>query len=418
MAALFIFLVSILFCAFFAGYETGFVSANLFRIRHLAEKEQNTRAIRLAQRYENPNRLITMLLVGTNLSMVIGTTALTHSVGAAVASFIATPAFLIFAEIMPKSVFRHFPTRLALALFPVVRFFEGFFSPIIIPIAWLSQGFLRLVKQNARGLRMLLASLDDVRVLVDESHDQGTLDPYEHELIHSVFDLQTHAAKEVMVPRIRILAVPETATRSELTRLFIEGGQTRLPVYRGSIDQVIGVVNAFDLIKDVDPENQDIEHFIRPVLHVPDTMKLDDVLNTMRRARQSMAIVTDEYGGTDGLITVEDILEEIFGEIHDEYDVLTTQIRKVGPRAFIIDARTPLDEFTKAVPLQVEPLDVETVGGWVNHVAGHIPTMGEVIHTPNFRILVLEGAPTHVTTIRLELADQPAPSAENTKDKE
>lgn len=418
MAALFIFLVSILFCAFFAGYETGFVSANLFRIRHLAEKEQNTRAIRLAQRYENPNRLITMLLVGTNLSMVIGTTALTHSVGAAVASFIATPAFLIFAEIMPKSVFRHFPTRLALALFPVVRFFEGFFSPIIIPIAWLSQGFLRLVKQNARGLRMLLASLDDVRVLVDESHDQGTLDPYEHELIHSVFDLQTHAAKEVMVPRIRILAVPETATRSELTRLFIEGGQTRLPVYRGSIDQVIGIVNAFDLIKDVDPENQDIEHFIRPVLHVPDTMKLDDVLNTMRRARQSMAIVTDEYGGTDGLITVEDILEEIFGEIHDEYDVLTTQIRKVGPRAFIIDARTPLDEFTKAVPLQVEPLDVETVGGWVNHVAGHIPTMGEVIHTPNFRILVLEGAPTHVTTIRLELADQPAPSAENTKDKE
>ncbi|MFA7693207.1 MAG: HlyC/CorC family transporter [Candidatus Hydrogenedentes bacterium] len=418
MAALFIFLVSILFCAFFAGYETGFVSANLFRIRHLAEKEQNTRAIRLAQRYENPNRLITMLLVGTNLSMVIGTTALTHSVGAAAASFIATPAFLIFAEIMPKSVFRHFPTRLALALFPVVRFFEGFFSPIIIPIAWLSQGFLRLVKQNARGLRMLLASLDDVRVLVDESHDQGTLDPYEHELIHSVFDLQTHAAKEVMVPRIRILAVPETATRSELTRLFIEGGQTRLPVYRGSIDQVIGIVNAFDLIKDVDPENQDIEHFIRPVLHVPDTMKLDDVLNTMRRARQSMAIVTDEYGGTDGLITVEDILEEIFGEIHDEYDVLTTQIRKVGPRAFIIDARTPLDEFTKAVPLQVEPLDVETVGGWVNHVAGHIPTMGEVIHTPNFRILVLEGAPTHVTTIRLELADQPAPSAENTKDKE
>lgn len=418
MAALFIFLVSILFCAFFAGYETGFVSANLFRIRHLAEKEQNTRAIRLAHRYENPNRLITMLLVGTNLSTVIGTTALTHSVGAAAASFIATPAFLIFAEIMPKSVFRHFPTRLALALFPVVRFFEGFFSPIIIPIAWLSQGFLRLVKQNARGLRMLLASLDDVRVLVDESHDQGTLDPYEHELIHSVFDLQTHAAKEVMVPRIRILAVPETATRSELTRLFIEGGQTRLPVYRGSIDQVIGIVNAFDLIKDVDPENQDIEHFIRPVLHVPDTMKLDDVLNTMRRARQSMAIVTDEYGGTDGLITVEDILEEIFGEIHDEYDVLTTQIRKVGPRAFIIDARTPLDEFTKAVPLQVEPLDVETVGGWVNHVAGHIPTMGEVIHTPNFRILVLEGAPTHVTTIRLELADQPAPSAENTKDKE
>lgn len=405
------FLFCIIICGFFAGYETGFVSANLFRIRHLAEKEHKPTALRLAAYYENPNRLITMLLVGTNLGMVIGTTALTHAIGAGLASLIATPAFLIFSEIMPKSIFRHFPTRLALALFPLVRFFEGILAPITIPVAWLSQKFLNLVKKDSKGLRMLLASLEDMRVLVDESHVQGTLDPYEHELIHSVIDLQTHAAKEVMVPRIRILAVPETATRRELSRMFIESGQTRLPVYSGSIDQVVGIVNAFDLIKDSDPDQQDIKRFIRPALHVPDTMKLDDVLKTMRDARQSMAIVADEYGGTDGLITVEDILEEIFGEIHDEYDILTTQIRKVGPGAFVIDARTPLYDFVRAVPIVIEELDVETVGGWVNHIAGHIPAIGEVINRDDFRITVLEGAPTHVISIRLELlgANPPQP---------
>lgn len=409
MYSILIFLFCIILCGFFAGYETGFVSANLFRIRNIAEKERKPSALRLAAYYENPNRLITVLLVGTNLGMVVGTTALTHAVGAGLASLIATPAFLIFSEIMPKSIFRHFPTRLALTLFPLVRFFEGLLAPAAIPVAWLSQKFLNLVKKNSKGLRMLLASLEDMRVLVDESHVQGTLDPYEHELIHSVIDLQTHAAKEVMVPRIRILALPETATRRELTRMFIESGQTRLPVYSGSIDQVVGIVNAFDLIKDPDPDQQDIQRFIRPALHVPDTMKLDDVLKTMRDARQSMAIITDEYGGTDGLITVEDILEEIFGEIHDEYDILTTQIRKVGPHAFVIDARTPLYDFTKSVPLIIRDLDVETVGGWVNHIAGHIPAIGEVINADNFRITVLEGAPTHVISIRLELLDTKPP---------
>ncbi len=404
-----IFIASIIICGFFAGYETGFVSSNLFRIRHMAEKEHKTAAMRLAAYHENPNRFITMLLVGTNLAMVVGTTALTHAVGAAFATLLATPIFLVFSEIMPKSIFRHFPTRLALAFFPIVRFSEVVLSPITIPVAWVSQKFLNLVKQNSKGLRMLVASLEDMRILVDESHDQGTLDPYEHEMIHSVIDLQTQSAKEIMVPRIQILALPETATRRELTRLFIESGQTRLPIYSGSIDQVVGIINAFDLIKDPTPEQQDIKRFIRPALHVPDSMKLDDVLKNLRHARQSMAIVTDEYGGTDGLITVEDILEEIFGEIHDEYDVMTTQIRKVGTHAYVVNAQTPLYELTKRVPLPLEDMDVETVGGWVNHVAGHIPDIGEVIDAKDFRITILEGTPTHVVSIRLELPNAEKP---------
>ncbi len=400
-----VFIICLIVSSFFSGYETGFVSANMFRIRHLAEKEHKPDAIQLAAHYDAPNRLITMLLVGNNLVLVIGTTALTRSVGPALASVIATTLFLIFGEIIPKSIARHLPTRFILTLFPLCRFFETVLAPVSIPVAWVSQRFLNLINHDDKGLRMLLTSLEDMRVLVDESHNQGTLDPSEHEMIHSVFDLQTRAAKEVMVPRIKIMALPETATRRELAQLLTESGQTRVPIYADSIDQVVGIVNAFDLIKDTNPEQQDIKRFIRPALHVPDTMKLDDVLKTLRDARQSMAIVADEYGGTDGLITVEDILEEIFGEIHDEYDVLTTQIRKVSARAYVVNAQTPLCDLTKIVPLSLEDIDTETVGGWVNHVAGYIPGIGEVINTQDFRITILEGTPTHVISIRLELPD-------------
>lgn len=400
--AIILFAASALVNAFLSGYETGFVSANLIRIRNRAKNEGNFNAVRLLGHYENPARIITTLLIGCNLFLVIGTTSLTYALGPALSTIIATPIFVIFAEVVPKSIFRHFPTKLVLFFFPAIRFFDALMSFISIPAAWAAQHFLLLDDEN-KSMRMFLTSTEDMRMLVDESHDQGTLDPEEHEMIHSVIDLQTQFAKEVMVPRIQIQSLPEEATPEELKALFIESGRTRLPVYRETIDHVLGVVNIFDVISDTSPDQQDIKRFIKPILHVPDTMKLDDVLKAMRDERQSMAIVTDEHGGTDGLITVEDILEEIFGEIHDEYDITTTQIKRVSPNAFVIDANTSLEELSDALHTDIEDEDVETVGGWVNRLAGHIPLKGEVIHHESFRITILDGQPSHVTSIRLEI---------------
>ncbi len=413
MWAIIIFVLSVIITGFFAGYETGFVSANLIRIRNMAEKGRRTEAMRLAAHYENPARLITMLLIGTNLSLVIGTSSLTRAIGPGIATLIATPTFLIFAEIVPKSIFRHFPTRLVVFFFPLIRFLEGGLAVFTIPIAWTSQRFLSLLDDEGKGMSMFLTSIEDMRVLVDESHDQGTLDPDEHEMIHSVIDLQTQCANRVMVPRIHIQALPSTATTQELKALFIESGRTRLPIYEENIDRIVGTVNVFDVIKDADPAQGDISRYIKPVLHVPDSMKLDDVLKALRDARQSMAIVTDEYGGTDGLITVEDILEEIFGEIHDEYDVMTTQIQKVGPRAYVVNADTALEDLARVTGVDIEDEDVETVGGWVSHLAGHIPAKGEVVHHENFRITVLDGQPSHVASIRLEIIEKPTSENED-----
>lgn len=404
-----LFFAGLLLTAFFAGYETGFVSCNPIRVRYLAEKENDPNALRLLAYLHQPDRMLTVVLLGTNLSLVLGTIAITQYLRSSWLSMIvATPLVLVFAEILPKSVFRTHPTRLALWLLPVIRAFEVFLSPVVGPITWLSRHLLDPVQgQKSATVRMLMRSPEDMRVLVDESADRGTLEEEEKEMIHSVMDLQTRLAKEVMVPRIDIQALPHTATRKELVAMLKESGYTRIPIYRASIDEIIGVVNAFDVLKDHTPENPDITRFVKNIIHVHDTMKLDDVLKVMRDKRQAMAIVADEYGGTYGLITLEDILEEIFGEIHDEHDQEEPPIRQVGPHDYLVNARTSLEDVSETLGIPIVDEEVETVGGWVMHVTGRVPQKGEVVVHGRFRITILDGRPNFVSNIRLEV--RPAP---------
>lgn len=247
-----------------------------------------------------------------------------------------------------------------------------------------------------------MGSVEDMRVLVDESAHRGTIEEEEKAMIHSVIDLQTRLAKEVMVPRINIVALPETASRSELIARLVESGYTRLPIYRETIDEIIGVVNAFDVLRSREAF-ETLDGFVQDILHVPDTMKLDDLLGRMREFGSSIAVVTDEYGGTDGIITQEDVLEEVFGEFHDEYDKAETSIREVSPGAFVVDAQMELESAASAMGVHIEDEEVETVGGWVMHLVGRIPAAGEVIHEGAFKITVLEGSANSLSTLRIEI---------------
>ncbi len=401
-----VFLVALVFNAFFAGYETGFVSCNPIRVRHLALKKNHAHAKRLLGYLNHPDRMIILVLLGTNLAMIAATiaaTRLTRDWGPLWASIIVTPTVLIFGEIVPKSMFRSHPTRISLAFTPVIHFFDRLFAPIVVPIAWVSQRFLAYAKGDRQGVRVLMRSPEDMRILVDESADRGSIEQEEKEMIHSVMDLQQRYAKEVMVPRIDIQAFPEDATTNELRAFLMDCGYTRIPIYRDTVDEIIGVVNAFDILKDEHPEDTGIQRFVRPVMHVTDTLRLDDLLQAMRDEKQSMAIVMDEYGGTDGLVTLEDILEEIFGEIHDEYDDEAPSIRKTGPGTYVIEARMPLKDAAEFAGVEISDEAVETVGGWVMHAARRIPQKGDIIEHGRFKITVLEGGPSFISTIRLEI---------------
>lgn len=404
MIPIVLFVLAVILQGLFAGYETGFVSANPIRIRHLAEEEHDSRAVRLLAYLQRPDRMLTSLLIGTNLAIVAGTLAISRDLPSWAATLIATPVFLIFSEIIPKSVFRTHPSRLSLAFLPLISFFYRLMAPIAVPVA----GLVRLVLRAGGGgekphISPFMSSLEDVRFLIDESADHGTIEREEQRMIHSVIDLQSTEAQEVMTPRVRIQALPDDATRNDLLALLEETGRTRVPIYRETIDEIVGVVNAYDVLLDADPANESIERFIRPVAHVPDSIKLADLLQALKQQQQHMAIVTDEYGGTDGLITLEDILEEIFGEIQDEHDFDESRVYQVAPNAYVVDARIALEEASAALNIPIEDDEVETVGGWIMRVAGRIPTQGEVIRHDPFRLIILEGGANHVAKVRIEI---------------
>ena len=402
--ALSVFILGVALNGLFAGYETGFYSADRIRIRFFSEEEKNPRATKLLRDLEHPEKMLTMVLIGTNVSLIIGTMALASQIHAAwLTTLIATPIFLIFAEIVPKSVFRRHPNVLSIALYPVMRAF----SVLLWPLSWPTLKCVRLLRWmtgvGMENTAQLMSTQEDLRNLIDESAARGTIEREEQEMMHSVMDLQKTLAKEIMVPRIDIQAVPVDTTRAELLELFKESGRTRIPIYRESIDEIIGVANAHDLILDPEPDNVDITRFVQEILYVPDTKPVDDLLQELKQAPQHVAVVTDEYGGTDGLITLEDVLEEIFGEIHDEHDHELALIQKVGPNNFVVDARMPLEDLSEVIGVVIEDDEVETTAGWVMHQAGRIPFQGERLKFRGFRITILEGKHNQIGKIRLDV---------------
>ncbi len=416
LVSILVFFLALLCQALFAGYETGFVSCNPIRIRHLAEQERSPAAAWLFRHMQRPDKMLTVVLVGTNIGTVASTTVMALEIARLlpncaggvqdiVSTAIAAPLLMIFAEILPKSVFRMHPNRLTLAFLPVIKFFYMILAPIVIPVAWATTKVLGLVGGATQHISPFMGSLEDVRTLVDEGADHGTIEPEEREMIHSVIDLQNTQAKEIMVPRIHVQALPDTATLTEALAMFEETGRTRVPVYHDTIDDITGVINAYDLLRDDQPENEDINRFRKEVIHVPDTLRVGDLFQMMKSRKQHLAVVTDEYGGTDGLITIEDILEEIFGEIQDEYDREEKLIKKVGRSAYVVSARATLEDVSEATGLSITDENVDTVGGWLMRIAGRIPRQGEVIHHGVFKATVLEGTANSVAKVRLDILE-------------
>lgn len=401
------FLLGILLNALFSGYEIGFISADRIRMRYLAEEEEEPRAIRLLAEMQRPEKILITVLVGTNIALIFGTYALTSLVqDEFVASLVAAPMFLIFGEIVPKSIFRRHPNVLALALLPIIRVFEVLLAPLVLPTLLALRALRRVTGHKTESLTPVLSTEEDLRHLIDESAARGSIERDEQEMIHSVMDLPKKQAKEIMVPRIQILAIPADATRMELVHLFQTTGCTRLPIYRGTLDEIIGVATAFDVLLDTDSSNADITRFAKPVIHVPDTKPVDELLHELRDSPTHVAIATDEYGGTDGMITLEDVLEEIFGEIHDEHDREESLIHRLGPNSYVVDAQMSLHDLSDVVGQPIEDEEVETFGGWIMRRAGRIPLQGESIKHDNLRVTILEGRQNQIAKARLDIIQE------------
>ena len=388
--------ILLILSGFFSSAETALTTVNKIRMRALAD-EGNKRAVTVLEITENSSKMLSAILIGNNivnLGAASLTTTLAYSLGGsavAFASALLTVFILIFGEITPKTMATIHAEKFSLLYAPFIRVFIKVMTPVIFLINILSNGVLYLLKvdPNAKNDAMTETEL---RTIVDVSHEDGVIESEEKEMIYNVFDLGDAKAKDVMVPRVNVTFADVNSTYEELTHLFREDKFTRLPVYSESKDNVVGTINMKDLLLfDNNKKEFHIQDILREAYFTYEYKNISELLVEMRQASFNIAIVLDEYGETAGLITLEDILEEIVGEIHDEYDENEEEnIVAINELEYIVEGSTNLDDLNDSLDLHLESEDYDSVGGFIIERLDRLPEENDEVTTEDGIRMVVE----------------------------
>lgn len=412
---LIIILISILLSAFFSGMEIAFVSSNKLHIE-LEKKREGFIPKILNKITQKPSKFITTMLVGNNISLVL----YSYYMGVFLLRFlplenyndfsvlliqtiISTIIILVTAEFLPKAIFRIYANEV-LKIFAVPAYFFyllfHFFSEFITLI---SDFFLRVFFKTNKDEQQIAFSKEELGNYITEQLETGNEDEEmdsEIQIFQNALEFPNVKAREVMVPRTEIIAVEIHETVSVLKNLFIETGLSKILVYKTSMDDVIGYVNAFELFK----KPKTIKSILLPVEIVPESMMINDILNILMKKRKSVSIVVDEYGGTSGMITVEDIVEELFGEIEDEHDSQAFLEEKINETTFHFSARLEVDYLNEEYDLNIPKSEAyETLGGFIINYTENIPIENEVVDIEDFEIRILKTSGAKIDNVSLKI---------------
>lgn len=396
---LIVIVVLLLLSAFFSSAETALTTSNKIRLRSMAE-EGNKRAKKVLEITDDSGKMLSAILIGNNIvnlsSASLATTLATKifgSAGAGIATGILTVLVLIFGEISPKTFATIHADKISLAYAGVISGLMKLLTPIIIIINKLALGFLILLRVDASGAQNTMTE-DELRTIVDVSHEEGVIETEEREMINNVFDFGDAQAKEIMVPRIDMTFADINSSYYELLEIFREDKYTRLPVYEDSTDNVVGIINMKDLLLYEDKEHFSIRNIMRKPYYTYEHKNTAELLLEMRKSSINIAIVLDEYGATAGLITLEDLLEEIVGEIRDEYDMDEEDpIQKINDLEYIVQGSLNLNTLHDMLDLELVSEDYDSIGGYLIGLLDHLPKVGESITTPEgifFRVEDME----------------------------
>lgn len=381
--------------AFFSSAETALTTSNKIRLRGLAD-EGNKKAKTVLKITDKPSKMLSAILIGNNIVNVGAaslTTTITYDFGGrwvALGSGIITLLILIFGEITPKTLASSNADSVSLVYAPIINLIIKILQPFVFLINAISQGILRLlgIDPNKRKDQM---TENELRTMLHVSEEEGVIENEEKEMIYNVFDLGDAKAKDVMVPRVHVTFASIDATYDELIGIFKEDKFTRLPIYRDTTDNVVGTINMKDLLLYENKEHFHIEDILRDAYFTYEYKNISELLIEMRDSSFNIAIVLDEYGETSGLITLEDILEEIVGEIRDEYDEEEVDIiRKIGDREFITEGSINLDDLNDELNTHLESDDYDSLGGYIIQHLDRLPEAGDAITTPSGIRLVVD----------------------------
>ena len=419
VSQLIILLILLGLSAFFSSAETALTTVNRMRIRGLAD-EGDKRAKTVMNITDNSSKMLSAILIGNNivnLSAASLTTSLAYRLGGsmiAMASALLTVLIILFGEITPKTMATLHAEKMSLAYAPVIHLYMKIMTPVIILINGLSSGilFILRVDPNARTDTMTESELSTI---VDVSHEDGVIESDEKEMIYNVFDLGDARAKDVMVPRVHVTFADVNSTYEELIEIFREDKFTRLPIFEETTDNVIGTINMKDLLLYDNTGEFHIRDIMREAYFTYEYKSISELLVEMREASFNSAIVLDEYGETAGLITLEDILEEIVGEIHDEYDENEEDfVQKINEREYIVEGSMNLDDLNDRLDLNLTSDEYDSLGGFIIERLDRLPEVGDHITTETGIRLIVEKLDKN----RIESVHVYLPEPETTKKEE
>lgn len=391
-----ILLILLALSAFFSSNETALMSVNKIRLRSLAD-EGNKRAAMALDILENQTpKLLSAILIGNNIVNISASslaTTLAYSFGGymvSIVTVILTVLILIFGEITPKNYATINAERLTLRYIPVFKFLMTIMTPVIFIINLFSRGVMRLMRVDPDAASKAMTE-EELRTIVDVSHEDGVIESDEKEMIYNVFDLGDATAKDIMVPRVHVTFADVESTYDELIEIFREDKFTRLPVYKDSQNNIVGIINMKDLLLYDKNEEFVIDRFLRKPHFTYETKSISDLLVEMKDSTFNIAIVLDEYGDMAGLITLEDILEEIVGEIHDEYDEKEDElVQKISDREYIIEGSMHLDDVNDHLNTELDSEDYDSLGGFIIEHLDRLPFAGDEVVTDDGIRLVVE----------------------------
>lgn len=379
--------------AFFSSAETALFSLNKVRILQMAD-EGNKKAQLIMKMLDDPNRLIATVLIGNNI-VNIGASAIATSLaidifgsqGVGIATGIMTILILFFGEVTPKTFAAQNAEEWALSIAEITRILGLLFLPIIKVMNAFTNIMLRITGKDAKQDPFITE--DELRLLVNVGQEEGLIAESERAMINSIFEFDDTLVKEIMTPRIDIIATDVNESLINVVNIAIDVGHSRIPVYEETIDNIVGIIYAKDLLKIINKDlNTEVRKLMRPAFYIPETKKVRDLLAELRQAKVHMAIVIDEYGGTAGLVTIEDVIEEIIGDIQDEYDIEEDSIVMLPDGGIRADARASIYDINEALEIDLPDDDFETISGLVFQLLGHIPKEGEEISLGDIKIKV------------------------------
>jgi putative hemolysin len=394
---------------FFSGSEIGLFRLSRSRRQHLVEQDGGRSAQLLDRLMSNPDRALITILVGNNLVNIAAAamaTALAISIferaAVGIATGVMTLLVLVFGEIIPKAYASRFSSQVSLRASPFLRGMQV----LVFPVVWVFEQVTHFVFRlmGARTGERTFSSTEEIRTLIAVGEEEGVLEEEEREMLHSVIDFGELMAKEVMVPRTDMVCLAARTSVKEAVKVAVDSGFSRLPVYDGNLDNIVGIVFAKDLLAHLAADKGDVPvtSVQRQPLFVPESNTLDDVLRELQERRTHMALVVDEYGGTSGLVTMEDLLEEIVGEIFDEYDLRRESVRILDDETAVVDARVHVDDVNDKFGTKLPEDEVyETVAGFVFHTLGRIPKEGETFQAHGLRVTVEKAINRRILRVRM-----------------